>query len=409
MTMLNPLVVELHNAKWYLATFNPSTTSLTGDWDVLPKKQRQASKLNEPPGETLVCDTIGRWWIRICVDFERTSEWGRGRSRGVLRGFTDKSPLPVRCRSVPSALGYLNLASMYCAEFVVSNSIPISSNRHNSLAVCYHKSQFKFAFSAQTLRCTNTVVIVKYSKCHHTHCSIQWMSEPDELEDFLRPLHASLLSTGPSDLRELVMHSRNLSLVDIHFSQYTSPPCVSSTCSLQITGIHPYQCGESPQPLAPPSKTPPSDTFREISSPTVTLGTRTHIPSGHIVNTLWAQTTCGPNVPSGYILITFKIYPPMWPKCVCRTYSEFVQPLWPQFAQWSHDLSHSKFAQSCDQHVHTQSHPKCSQFIWPKCTQWAHSNWVQNVHPNVFTMCPVDTVGFIRNVVWFFGFMLNTW
>ena len=95
----------------------------------------------------------------------------------------------------------------------------------------------------------------------------------------------------------------------------------------------------------------------------VTLGTRTHIPSGHIVNTLGAQTTCGPNVPSGHILITFKIYPPMWPKCVCQTYSEFAQPLWPQFAQWSHDLSHSKFSLSCDQHVPTQSHPKCNQFM----------------------------------------------
>ena len=31
MTTLNPPVVELHNAEWYLATFNPSTTSLIGD------------------------------------------------------------------------------------------------------------------------------------------------------------------------------------------------------------------------------------------------------------------------------------------------------------------------------------------------------------------------------------------
>ena len=39
------------------------------------------------------------------------------------------------------------------------------------------------------------------------------------------------------------------------------------------------------------------------------------------------QTTCVPNAPSGHILITFKIYPPMWPKCVRQTYSEFAQPL----------------------------------------------------------------------------------
>ena len=109
--------------------------------------------------------------MRICVDFERISERRRGRSRGVLRGFADESPLPVRCRFVPSALGYLNLASVYRAGFVVSNSIPVSSDRHNSLAVCYHKPWFKFAFSAQTLRCTNTVVIVKYSKCPHTRRS----------------------------------------------------------------------------------------------------------------------------------------------------------------------------------------------------------------------------------------------
>ena len=30
----------------------------------------------------------------------------------------------------------------------------------------------------------------------------------------------------------------------------------------------------------------------------VTLGTRTHIPSGHMVSTLWGQTTLDHNVPS---------------------------------------------------------------------------------------------------------------
>ena len=36
-----------------------------------------------------------------------------------------------------------------------------------------------------------------------------------------------------------------------------------------------------------------------------TLGTRGPIPTGHMLNTLWSQTTSNPNVPSGYILGTF--------------------------------------------------------------------------------------------------------
>ena len=127
------LVVELHNAEWYLATSNLSPTSPTGDRDVLPKKQRQASKSNEPPGETLVCDTIGRRQMRICVDFERTSERGRGRCGG---GFA----LAVRCRPVPSALAYLNLVSVYRTSSVVSNNMSVSPDIHNSPATRYHKS-----------------------------------------------------------------------------------------------------------------------------------------------------------------------------------------------------------------------------------------------------------------------------
>ena len=37
---------------------------------------------------------------------------------------------------------------------------------------------------------------------------------------------------------------------------------------------------------------------RSVVAEEVPLGTRTHIPSGHMVNTLWGQTTLDHNVPS---------------------------------------------------------------------------------------------------------------
>jgi len=40
-----------------------------------------------------------------------------------------------------------------------------------------------------------------------------------------------------------------------------------------------------------------------------TLGTRGHLPAGHMLNTLWAQTTSNPNVPGGQNLDTLKMYP----------------------------------------------------------------------------------------------------
>ena len=64
--------------------------------------------------------------MRICVAFECTPERGKRRSRKGLRGPTDRVEgisFPVRCApSVPSALGYLNLASPPCTSFAVSNT-----------------------------------------------------------------------------------------------------------------------------------------------------------------------------------------------------------------------------------------------------------------------------------------------
>jgi hypothetical protein len=47
----------------------------------------------------------------------------------------------------------------------------------------------------------------------------------------------------------------------------------------------------------------------------LTLGTRAHIPGGHIVNTLRAQTMCDHDVPTEICLITFKMSPAMGPPC----------------------------------------------------------------------------------------------
>ena len=59
--------------------------------------------------------------------------------------------------------------------------------------------------------------------------------------------------------------------------------------------------------------------YPTFSSLFIKLGARTHIPRVRIVNTLWEQTTCDLNAPSRHIMITFKIYPTIKPKCICCT------------------------------------------------------------------------------------------
>ena len=60
------------------------------------------------------------------------------------------------------------------------------------------------------------------------------------------------------------------------------------------------------------------------SRKTQTLGTRTHIPSGHMLNTLGAQTMSVFNLPTGLSLITFRMYPAMGPTCAPQLHRDQI-------------------------------------------------------------------------------------
>jgi len=104
---------------------------------------------------------------------------------------------------------------------------------------------------------------------------------------------------------------------------------------------------------------------------TQTLGTGAQIPTGYIVKTLRAQSTCDSNVPSNQMLSTFWICPAMWP----------------QYAQWVH----AEYIFNVPSHV-TPMYPvgKQSGTFWmfgkmqSQCAQWV-TWWIYSKY--VFQKC----------------------
>jgi len=144
---------------------------------------------------------------------------------------------------------------------------------------------------------------------------------------------------------------------------------VIAVCPQNLNQLHFFP----KSPCTPTASTPTIPPFL------LTLGTGAQIPTGYMVKTLRAQSTCDSNVPSDQMLSTFWIYPAMWP----------------QYAQWVH----AEYIFNVPSHV-TPMYPEGKQMgtfwifpkIWLRYTQWVKYGHILNIPNAWIKFCPYQNM-----------------
>ena len=124
--------------------------------------------------------------------------------------------------------------------------------------------------------------------------------------------------------------------------------------------------------------------------------------------------SCEFNVPSGQMLITFKMYPAMWLQCAQGIHGDHIYnvpinliTMCPVETWWSH----SQCTQWWDHNVlsgHMLSSFKMYPVMGSQCPQWAHVESFHNVPINVITMSPVAYI-MVSFTMWFTMYPACPW